>query len=117
MVMLVSLQQANDQLRRDTSDDDDSLSLMIKGASRAVLNYIQDHSFLDSSGEPFENSDGTYDVPEPIQNAVLIIIGMLYKDRDGQDFIDKSDTERLGRIILPRTVHFLLDPYRLPTVI
>lgn len=114
--MLVSLQQASDHLRRDTDDDDNDLILKINAASQAVLNYITVKDFLNSGGDVDFSSDGEpLGVPEPIQAAVLIVLGMLYIDRDGQDFKEQN-RPRLGDIILPRAVHFLLDSYRTPVV-
>lgn len=113
-MMLVSLQQASDHLRRDSGDDDADLTLKIRAASAAIVNYIgsgriSELIVFDSSGEPEE-------VPEPIQAAVLLVVGDLYADRDGRDFIDGGTDDRLGKIIMPRTVHFLLDPLRLPRI-
>ncbi len=121
MVMFVSLQQASDHLRRDTSDDDDDLELKIKAASAAIINYVKTVDFLDSDGEVPIDSDGNpIGVPEEIQMAALILIGVLYADRDAKDFTDPrsgSGAPRLGNISLPRTVHWLLDPLRDPTVV
>lgn len=115
--MLVSLQQASDHLRRDTTDDDSDLTLKINAASQAVLNYITNTSFLDSSGLPHYDSAGEpLGVPYPIQAAVLLILGDLYADRDGQAYREGISTPRLGEIIIPRAAHFLLDPYRQPVV-
>lgn len=114
-MMLVTLQQASDHLRRDTTDDDTDLTLKIQAASLAVLNYIDDHSFLDSAGNVEEDSAGNLlGIPEPIQCAVLLILGDLYADRDGAKFRDGMSTPRLGDIIIPRAAHFLLDAYRTP---
>lgn len=115
--MLVSLQQASDHLRRDTTDDNNDLTLKIQAASQAVLNYIDEQSFLNSSGQPdYDSAGNPQNVPYPIQAAVLLILGDLYADRDGQNFRDGGSHPRLGDIILPRAVHFLLDPYRIPVV-
>lgn len=118
MVMLVSLQQASDHLRRDTTDDDADLLIKVKAASQAIVNYISDHSFLNSSGEPdFDSAGNPVGVPENIQAAVLILLGNLYTDRFGNEYTEpkaSADLLRSGNIILPRTVHFLLDPYRSP---
>ena len=40
-VMLVRLQEASDHLRRDTTDDDNDLTLKIKAASAAIINYLK----------------------------------------------------------------------------
>lgn len=119
-MMLVSLQQASDHLRRDTSDDDNDLRLKIKAASLSVINYLgkeraEEVIEFDSFGEIVVDSAGDPEgVPEPLQSAVLLILGDLYADRDGRNFIEGGSSPRLDEIILPRTVHFLLDPYRRP---
>lgn len=115
MTYLVSLDAAKLHLRIDSGgDDDNDLAIKIQAASGAVLNYISDQSFLDSSGETEIDSSGeVVGVPYPIQAATLIILGMLYKERDGEGF-DERSSPRLGDITLPKTVHFLLDPYRTP---
>lgn len=117
MVMLISLEIASEQCRRDTDADDATLTLMVKAASGAIMNYIDDHTFLNSAGEVDFDSDGSpIDVPEPIQQAVAMLVAQFYNDRDGEDFRDGKTAPRLGDIIIPRAMHFLLDPYRLPIV-
>lgn len=109
MVMLVTLQEASDHLRRDTTDDDDDLTIKIKAASAAVLNYIETADFIDSSGEPDYDSSGDAIVPFDVKAATLILVGMFYKDRDGVD----ASKWPLG--YLPMPVVSLLYPYREPT--
>lgn len=115
-MMFVSLEQASDHLRRDTDDDDSDLILKIKAASIAVLNAIRkEQPFLDSGGLPILDSNGVAEnIPEPLKSATLIILGLLYADRDGEDFRDGDTSPRLGDIVIPRTAHFLIDPYRRP---
>lgn len=84
-VMLVSLQQASEHLRRDTDADDADLTLKIQAASRMVLDYLGDAAdFLNSDGEVEFDSDGTTeDVPAEVHAAVLLLVGCLYEDREG----------------------------------
>lgn len=99
MVMLVTLQQARDQIRSDTTDDDNHLTLNIHAASKAVMNYLKStrpyilevdsagDPVLDSNGDPVYFHDSAGDVvalPE-VQQAVLYLLGVFYRDRDGQD--------------------------------
>lgn len=134
MVMLVSLQQASDHLRRDTTDDDADLTLKIHAASAAIQNYLKDpmlaydlakdqygELLLDSFGEPYLATDsaGDYIPRQEVQIAVLIMIGVFYNDRDGKEYVDPSSgggLERLGNMSLPKAVHWLLDPIRKPTM-
>lgn len=134
MVMLVTLQQASDHLRRDTDDDDDDLTLKIQSASAAILNYLKDHMLayqfemdddgtpvLDSAGDIvyLEDSNGDF-IPRPeVQQAVLLMLGVFYMDRDAKEYVDPRSgggLERLGNMSLPRSVHWLLDTIRLPTL-
>lgn len=134
MVKLVTLQQASDYIRRDTSDDDNDLNGMIEAASGAVQNYLKNpllvYSYaldsagvpeLDSSGEPYleVDSSGKYIVRAEVQNAVLMLISIMYRDREGEEYINPRSgggVERLGNMSLPRFVHWLLDPIRVPTL-
>ena len=115
--MLCSLEYASEQCRRDTDADDAHLTVMLEAVSQAILNYIDDHTFLNSAGEVDTDSAGApVDVPKPIQHATAMLVAMFYNDRDAPDYRDGKTAPRLGDIILPRAVHFLLDAYRLPTI-
>lgn len=113
MPMLVTLQQASDHLRRDTTDDDADLTLKIKAASRAVINYLKSGASVivfDSFGEVVILSDGLPDAPEDIQMATLLLLSIFYKDREGQN--ERMDNWQLG--YLPMPVQSLLYHYRKP---
>lgn len=129
MVMLVTLQQASDHLRRDTNADDNDLTLKIHAASNAILNYLGSSGVAydyeidsngdiayDSAGDPIYILDSAGDlVPLPeVQSAVLLMLGVLYADREGKDYIEGKVSPRLGDMSLPRAVHWLLDPLRRP---
>lgn len=87
MVMLVSLKQASDHLKRDTTDDDADLTLLIHAASIAVIQYLKTGAtFLDSSGEPPQDSSGDpIDVPQNVQLAVLYLIGVYFDQAAGTE--------------------------------
>lgn len=124
MVMLVTLQQASDHLRRDTNADDADLTLKIQAASAAVINYLKSASpyepELDSNGDVVldSNDDIVYaldsngdPIPLPVVRlAVLYLIGVLYRDRDGQE----ATNWQLG--YLPMPVQSLLYPLRSPAL-
>lgn len=121
--MLVTLQQASDHLRRDTTDDNADLILKIKAASGAIKNYLKDTDLvyeysLDSAGEKVFVLDSAGDkiVRDEVKSAVLILIGNLYIDRDGDAYTKGDYSERLGNESLPKTIHWLLDPIRKPTL-
>lgn len=112
MVMLVSLQQAKMRLRIDQDIEDADLTLMIQGASAAVLNYLKETpDYIDSFGEPAVDSNGDpVDVPAEVMNAVLMLTGILSRDRDGQE----SEKWELG--MLPRAVVSLIYTLRDPAL-
>lgn len=101
MIMLVTLQQASDHLRRDTSDDDADLTLKIEAASEAIADYLK-----------------WTDVPNPVpfraQAAALNLIGEMYRDREGEAK-GVVDTQ-YGYGYLPQSVVSLLYPLRNPTL-
>lgn len=131
MVMLVTLEQAKDHLRVDTDDGDADLALKINAASNAILNYLGRtgvaYQYLldtagdllyDTAGDPVYllDSAGNKTVLQEVQAAVMIMLGVIYIDRDGQNFVDGGNTQSLGELTLPRTVKWLLDPLRRPRV-
>lgn len=110
MVMLVSLDQAKQRLRFDHDEDDNDLTLMIEGASAAVLNYLKsDQVFVDSFGDVESDSAGPI-VPHEIQNATLMLVGILSRDRDGEEM------EKWQHGLLPFPVLALLYPLRDPAL-
>lgn len=112
--MLVSLQQASDHLRRDTTADDNDLRLKIEAASGAVLNYLEDgaESFLDTAGEVPEDTNGDpIGVPYEVKAAVLLLVGDFYSNR-GED----QSANWVDPNYLPRAVTALLYPRRKPAL-
>lgn len=118
MVMLVSLEQASDHLRRDTNADDADLTLKIHAASNSVINYIKDGAtFLNSAGDvDVDSALNPIGVPQEIQSAVLIILGVLYTDRVGYQYTQGQSQPRFGNMPIPMAAQFLLDPFRTPTM-
>ncbi|MFA6204234.1 MAG: head-tail connector protein [Gallionella sp.] len=117
MVMLCSLTQAKDHLRIDTSDGDNDLTLKIHAASAAVLNYIRNGAdvFLDSSGEPVLDSNSfPLGIPYEVQAATLLMLGILYKDRDENDNTMIGGGFEQG--YLPKPVTALLYHLRIPSL-
>jgi hypothetical protein len=110
--MLVSLQQAKAHLRVDTSDEDTHIALLTEAASGAVLNYLKDDSaaFLDSYGDVMDSNGEPIGVPREVQSATLLMLGYLYKDRDG----DPENAYEMG--YLPKPVTALLYPLRTPAL-
>jgi hypothetical protein len=82
-MMLVALEDAKARLRIVHDAEDMDLELMIQSASAAVMNYL---------GKPLrfyeEDSDYLGEVPQEVQLAVLLLVGILYRDRDGMEAKD-----------------------------
>lgn len=118
MTMLVTLEQASDHLRRDSTDDDEDLTLKIHGASGSVLGYLKGANHLaqevDGEGKPVFDVDGkpvyTDQVLFEVQAATLLMVGYLYRSRDN----DKDHEFEQG--FLPRPVTALLYGLRTPAL-
>lgn len=103
MAMLVTLQEAKDHLRVDTTAEDADIELKIMGASQVVINYL-------ALPSPFWADQAALELaaPESVKIAVLLLVGILYRDRDG---VEMGDWE-FG--YLPFPVTSLLYHYRTP---
>lgn len=124
MIQFVTLAEASLHLRRDTVDDNADLTLKIQAASAAVKNYLKSASpwepeidtfgdvVLDSQGDPVLVEDSAGDpVPRPeVKQAVLYLLGIFYRDRDGQEM------EKWQHGFLPFPVTSILYPLRTPTL-
>jgi hypothetical protein len=111
--MLVSLTQAKSHLRIDTSAEDTYLALMIRAASRSVIEYVRSgaDAFTDSAGDVIEDSAGDpTGIPEDVQAATLLLLGFLYRNRD------ENPANAFERGYLPAPVTALLAPYRDPVL-
>ena len=115
MVALVSLTAAKQQLAIDPTFtlDDSYITALIEAASGAVINYLKDKAdtYLDSSGG-FTTDTSLADPPDfaaPVAQAVLIYVGILYRDRDGAE-MEKWDNYP------PAPVRALLYPLRKPAL-
>lgn len=117
--MLVTLEQAKSHLRIDTNAGDPDLTLMIEGASGAILNHLQGGNRfvqeVDGQGSPVFDEDGgpvyTDVVLPEVKSATLLLVGYLNKDRD----TDKDHEYEYG--VLPRPVTALLAMLRKPTLV
>jgi hypothetical protein len=85
-VDLISLAYAKAHVRLDHDVEDVDLGRKISAASVMLVAYLKDGAleFLDSSGVPLAlDSSGEPVVPADVQSACAVLVGMLFKDRDG----------------------------------
>lgn len=116
-MMLVTLQQGKDHLRRPASTaEDNDITLKIHAASAVVVNYLDDGAtFLDSAGDlPVDSAGEALDVPYEVQAATLLMLGELYENRGGGGGVINP---AFGGGSLPAPVVALLYPLRIPTAL
>lgn len=123
-MMYVTLARAKQHLNMDHDEDDTLIDVYVRAASGAVKSYLKsaspyeverdsnDDIILDSSGDPIYVVDSAGDklVSYPVQAAVLLMVGFLYKDRD------ENPDSAFDRGYLPRPVTALLYSLRDPAL-
>jgi hypothetical protein len=126
---LISLDEANLHLRRDSSDDDSDVELKIMAASEAITEYLRPWGSVwlqaeDSNGNPMFDSAGR-EVPATdsagdkigvktvVKQACLLLVGEFYKSREGE----ATGLESVSSFgTLPRSVVMLLYRFRTPVM-
>lgn len=120
----VTLDRAKAHLGMDHDEDDTLISAYISAASGAVKNYLKsasayeverdsnDDPVLDSNGDPVyaRDSNGAKEVRLEVQQAVLLLIGYFYKNRD------ENPDNAFAQGYLPAPVTALLYPLRDPAL-
>lgn len=123
-MMYVTVARAKQHLNMDHDEDDNLIEVYVQAASGAVKNYLKsaspyeierdsnDDPILDSSSDPVyvEDSAGDKLVSYPVQAAVLLMVGFLYKDRD------ENPDQAFQAGYLPKPVTALLYPLRKPAL-
>ncbi|MFL3604301.1 head-tail connector protein [Pseudomonas aeruginosa] len=123
-MMYVTLERAKAHLGMEHDEDDTLISAYISAASGAVKNYLKsasayeverdsnDDPALDSNGDPVyaRDSNGAKEVRLEVQQAVLLLIGFFYKDRD------ENPDGAFEQGYLPKPVTALLYPLRDPAL-
>lgn len=123
-MMYVTLERAKAHLGMDHDEDDTLISAYITAASGAVKNYLKsasayeverdsnDDLVLDSNGDPVyaRDSSGSKEVRLEVQQAVLLLIGFFYKDRD------ENPDGVFEQGYFPKPVTALLYPLRDPAL-
>lgn len=78
---LVSLERALSHLRVEAGDDDDTIKDLIDAASDIVIDYLKLKEIPETWA--LENDTTVSTVPGPVRAAVLLVITVLYEDREG----------------------------------
>jgi hypothetical protein len=116
---LVTLQQCRDNIRSDTDADDADLAMKIEAASDAVMDYLGEYgaTFTDSSGLVEVDSNGDpVGVPARVQQATILTVAYLYRERDGSQEFAVGDQWGYG-YALPKAATALIYSLRKPTVV
>jgi len=92
---MMTLDDVKLHLRVDHDDEDDTISLYLDAAINGVANYLN-AEYDDLATDP--------DTPAPIKAAVLLAVGDLYENREGQ-----ADRQLFSNSTYER----LLAPYRM----
>ncbi|WP_341706527.1 head-tail connector protein [Halopseudomonas sp.] len=120
----VTTEQAKRQVEMDHDEDDILIAGYVASASSAVKGYLKsaspyeverdehDNPVLDTNGDPVYllDSQGEMIVRAQVQQAVLLLVGMFYKDRDN------DDGALFEQGMLPKPVTALLYPLRDPAL-
>lgn len=111
--LIVTIQEARDWLHLDDAETDATISRALSAASRAVVRYLkwQAGSILVIDSPPNSPPDNLANVVDDVAMAVLILAGILLKERDGDEAGDFFDVG-----YLPKPVISLLYPLRDPTM-
>jgi hypothetical protein len=123
-MMYVTLELAKNHLNMDHDEDDFLIGAYARAASAAVKNYLKSASpyqyELDADDSPVYDTNGDLVyvidtsgdrvVRDEVQSAVLILIGHLYRDRDG------NEGSAYEQGYLPKPVTALLYPLRTPAL-
>ncbi|MGY2800333.1 putative phage protein (predicted DNA packaging) [Ewingella americana] len=109
MIEFVTLEEVKGHLRIDTDAGDEDLHQKILSASSAVFDYVQGSrdKLVDQEGKIIDGSSEL----QRVKMAVLILVGILDRVRDGQEEKNYSAGN------LPFSVTALIYSLRSPTVV
>lgn len=94
--MYVTLEEAKDHIRVDFDDDDIYIESLIEVSEAAIANEInEDFADILEGGE----------LPKPLKQAILLLIGQLYNQREPV-LIGSSVVK------IPYTLEMLIAPYK-----
>lgn len=106
----VTIDQVKARLRIDNEDEDDDITLMIEQATAVITAYLKiPDAYQDSAGQiPLDSYGDPIGVPREVQLSTLILIGYLYRDRDGADMAQWQQGYLPWQVTVP--IYHLRDP-------
>lgn len=106
----VSIDQVKARLRIDTDDEDADLQLMIEQATAIITAYLKKPGiYEDTAGIiPTDSAGDPIGVPREVQLATVVLIGFLYRDRDGFDMAQWQQGFLPWQVTAP--IYHLRDP-------
>lgn len=106
----VSLSQAKARLRIDNDDEDGDLNDMIEQCTAVITAYLKlPGAYQNTSGViPTDTSGDPVGVPKEVQLSTLLLIGFMYRDRDGNDMANWQQGYLPWQVTAP--IYHLRDP-------
>lgn len=90
---LVTLERAKDHLRVTSTVEDNEIDRKVEQASAIILDYLG--SRADDGW-----SDGTVDVPGPVETATLLMLTHLYENRGDDMKADEDAWKAIERVLM-----------------
>lgn len=94
---IVDLESAKEHLRVDHDQDDAQILIKLEQASAIVVNYLNKPVGTWELGAETDVDSDTDDAPYPVQAATLLVLGALYRDREGGDPLSQAVKDLLAR--------------------
>jgi hypothetical protein len=106
----VSMAQVKARLRIDNDAEDGDLQDLIEQSTAVITAYLKTPGiYEDSSGTiPVDTAGDPIGVPREVQLATLMLIGFMYRDRDGADMANWQQGFLPWQVTA--TIYHLRDP-------
>lgn len=117
MFLLVSVARTRAALRLDDGEDDTLIAFYISAASRVILRYLKGQAssaitIIDSpaiDSPPDSPPDDLTNVDEAVAFAVIALVGILYKQPDGDEAKNFAATGELPKVVTA-LIYAMRDP-------
>lgn len=108
---IITLEEAKKHLNMEDSwtEDDTYIESLIEVSFYSIKNYCNNTSWIDNSGNTSGSTEfcdfnsGTTSIPLVIRQAILLMVGNLYANREPVSFSTG--------VVIPYTIGFLIAPY------